>query len=153
MKAPCTSHKIFTAPRRYTNEEIDAACEMCTHCPLIKKCAQLALTSGTNLTKTHPAPATGVIQAGVICRGDKDTIDQLAVIAGGYTPMALRKRSTQIPVRCVGCGEVMVVRNRNESVRGKPPTHSSGGYCRSCDAKRRRQPGWVSENPNYSTIL
>lgn len=153
MKPPCTGHPVFISPQNHTPEQILDAVEMCQHCPLITDCATQALTGGTTINHQHTLPTSGVIQAGVVCNGDQPTAIVLASIAHKPIPLMHAQPKPPPPRRCKGCGEIMGTRDRRKSTAGAPPTHSSGGYCRRCDAKRRRQAGWVSKTPKYTTIL
>lgn len=127
--------------------------EMCTYCPLLKQCALNALHAGDSLDMVHKQPATGVIQAGVWCNGDQDTANQLAAIAGVDTPQIGPHARFTPPDNCRGCGKPMSTRIKGMPLTKDELTHAAHGYCRICDAKRRRQKDWQSTQPKNTTIF
>lgn len=73
--------------------KIAAAVKICEACPLIQACARDALTAGDLQEDGTRAVADGVLQAGVICRGDQATVDALRAVAGlPNHPQAPRSR-------------------------------------------------------------
>ena len=149
---PCAGHSVFTNPQPVDTHTVEAM-EMCTHCPLRKQCALDALTAGDSLDKAHRQPATGVIQAGVWCNGDQQTADQLAAIAGVDAPTIGTKPRFTPPSHCRGCGKPMTTRIKGTHLDANVLTHAAHGYCRICDARRRRQKGWQSSQPKHSTKI
>lgn len=108
------------------------AADACESCPLLRKCAESALTAGTSLDGHTTAPAAGVIQAGVYCVGDDATAAQLAAIAGVSLPKYRRKLpKPKPPKECKGCGKPL-----HRWTRGTVPEgfvmHYARGYCCGC---------------------
>lgn len=131
---PCHRSKntAFSAPDRAPGRSIRAALTMCRACPLVAACAALALQSGTSLDGSRTGPAEGVIQAGVICRGDDDTARALAEVAGVPVPVYRAQRPRpKAPKRCVECGHPMVSWTRGEVPEGHR-MHYGRGRCTGC---------------------
>lgn len=143
-------------PSQWTDPHPDttpAAIKACGDCPLLTECARLALTAGTTLDKQLHAPAHGVIQAGIECRGDEGTAQQLATIAGQPLPFLGKRAKLKRPTHCRGCGKVMVARPKGRPLPPDLITHAAHGYCRVCDARRRRQSTWENPTPTLAQIL
>lgn len=151
-KPPCAGHRIFTHPQPMHPDTLEAL-EMCEHCPIRKQCALNALTAGDSLDRAHRSPAAGVIQAGVWCDGDQRTAYDLADIAGVEAPMVDGEPRFIPPSHCKECGKPMVVRVRGIHLDEGTLTHGSHGYCRICDARRRRSKDWQSTQPKNATML
>lgn len=151
VKPPCEGNPIFLKPG--VNQETKDAIAICETCPIKVWCAKHALTSGYTLDVGRAAPATGVIQAGVWCRGDKATAEKLAEICNQEPPHVGPKPRFKPPKNCLGCGKEMVTRVKGISLQGAALTHGAHGYCRVCDARRRRSHGWVSRHPKHSKVL
>lgn len=151
-KPPCHGQPVFTNPQPIDPATFDAI-EMCTHCPIRQQCALDALTAGDTLDKVHRSPANGVIQAGVWCNGDQDTANQLAAIAGVTPPHTGAQKRFTPPETCKGCGKPMQARIKGQPLENQPLTHAAHGYCRICDARRRRQKDWQSTQPKNTTIF
>lgn len=91
METPCTTHPDYFVqygedPGWHITPGAHWAAQQCrTACPLgIETCARNALRGGTlvdNDPNTRPRVASGVVQAGVICRGDVASHQQLLDIA------------------------------------------------------------------------
>lgn len=139
MRPPCTGHPIFTNPEQADQARIDAALEMCAHCPLDKTCATQALASGDTLDGEYTAPASGVIQAGVVLDGSKRAALSLAEIAGATPHVPTRKPRRPTPTTCRDCGRAMVARDKSRLMSEQPLTHAAQGYCRICYARRQRE--------------
>ena len=133
---PChrSLNKAFITGEDAPGHSIRAAIAMCEQCPMRRGCARDGLTAGSSLDGSVIAPARGVIQAGVVCRGDDATARALAAIAG-VRPPALRekKRRNMAPEECRHCGHPMVSWTRGEVPAGKV-MHRGRGYCVGCRA-------------------
>ena len=112
---------------------------MCAHCPLAKTCAKQALASGDTLDGEYTAPASGVIQAGVVLDGSKAAAQALAEIAGATPHTPARKPRKPTPTTCRDCGRAMVPRDKSRLMSEQPLTHAARGYCRICYARRQRE--------------
>lgn len=150
--APCQNHHIFTNPQPFHPDTFDAM-DMCEVCPLRRKCALDALTAGDSLDKAHKRPAMDVIQAGVMCDGDQRTADELAAIAGVPAPVVDTEERFIPPTHCVGCKKPMVARIKGIPLDASTLTHAAHGYCRICDARRRRAKDWESQQPKNTSIF
>lgn len=128
---------------------------LCMDCPLLRHCAHKAMTAGNTIDGHWQTPAADVIQAGVVCNGDKATARHLAAIAGTTTlpPIRHRKPKPKPPTHCLGCGQRMVTRPKGKPLPKDLVTHAAHGYCRVCDATRRRQSGWTNPTPTQNQLL
>lgn len=106
---------------------------MCDLCPIRTQCATQALTAGTSLDGGHPAPASGVIQAGVICQGDDMTAWTLAQIAGVPLPEYEGRRRATAADHCTNCHAPMVRWTRDQVPEGYV-MHHARGFCTGCRA-------------------
>lgn len=150
MRPPCyrTRNKAFIAADAVAERSRRAAVKMCLHCPIRRQCARDALTGGTSLDGNVIAPATGVISAGIHCRGDDATAQALAQIAGVAAPKYRKQRPRpRAPKQCVSCGAEMVPWTRYEVPEGKVMAHARG-HCVNCrsayNAMRAREDGLVT---------
>lgn len=127
----------------------------CDHCPLLRQCAHQALTAGNTIDRNVRVPANGVVQAGVMCKGDARTIDELRTIAHTCDVIPLRwaRPKPPPPPHCLGCGRPMVTRPKGKSLDASLLTHAAHGYCRICDAEHRRRKTWVAPTPTQTRIL
>ena len=151
-RPPCLNHQIFTNPQPFHPDTFDAM-DMCELCPMRRKCALDALTAGDSLDKAHKRPAMDVIQAGVMCDGDQRTADELAAIAGVPAPVVDTEERFIPPSHCLGCKKPMIARIKGIPLDVGTLTHAAHGYCRICDAKRRRAKGWESAQPKHTSIF
>lgn len=136
MRSPCHKTRIraFIDADAVPERSRRAAITICEHCPIRRQCARDALTGGTSLDGNMTAPATGVIQAGIHCRGDQGTAQALAEIAGVRVPTYRKKRKrNHAPSNCVACGADMVPWTRGEVPEGKVMAYARGHcvHCRS----------------------
>lgn len=86
-----TRNPAFLGPTTSTDLQVRAALRMCGACPALVECAAEALESGTTPDGDTVAPATDVLQAGVICDGSRQTVTHLARVAGVPLPTYGRK--------------------------------------------------------------
>lgn len=134
MRPPChkTKNRAFINADYVPERSRRAAVKMCQHCPIRRQCAREALTGGTSLDGNLTAPATGVIQAGIHCRGDDATAQALAAVAGAVAPTYRKQRKRKrAPKHCVSCGADMVPWTRHEVPEGYV-MHRGRGYCAEC---------------------
>lgn len=159
---PCQQGFTFNGVDLHPNDWIDEnspnhqfAQFACDHCPLQRQCAHQALTSGSTLDRNVLVPANGVVQAGVMCKGDERTLHELRTIAHTTDVIPLRwsKPKAPPPTNCLGCGKPMVVRPKGKKLDATLLTHAAHGYCRICDAKRRKSKHWVAPTPTQNQIL
>ena len=148
----CETQRVYTTPETHTLTDINDAALTCRTCPLLKQCATQALTAGTTLDERHVGPATGVIQAGVWCKGDQWTANQLARVAGLPAPDLAPTAPAPRPDTCLGCDQPMVPRKFRARTTPNVLTHGAHGYCRICDARRRRQKAYVPK-PKHQTLF
>lgn len=132
---PCATsrNRAFIDPESSTPDDIDQAIRMCGTCPLVQQCAADGLHSGTSLDRNVILPATGVIQAGVVCRGDRDTALQLSAVAGVDVPSDYRHQPERPkPMsECRECGTPMVKWTRGEVPEGYV-MHHARNFCTGC---------------------
>lgn len=150
-RPPCEGNLAFLNPG--VNQETQEAMKICETCPIKIWCAEHALTAGYTLDAGRTAPATGVIQAGVWCKGDKKTAEKLAEICRREPPKVGPKPRFKPPANCVSCGRPMTTRIKGIPLTDEQLTHGAHGYCRVCDARRRRSKNWVSKHPRHSKVL
>lgn len=156
MKALCNKSPLrsFIAPTPHDSPQNRAAQRICARCPLIRECAEAALTAGNTLKPGFSGPAQGVIQAGVVCRGDLTTAFQLAMIAGVAVPdyqSIERVRRTQAPPECAHCEKPMHRWTRHtEVIPDGWVMHYAGGFCTECRAAYRE---WRKAHPSESRGL
>lgn len=134
VRPACTyrDRELFTAPAGPDTPSTRRAKEICAECPILKTCAERALTAGESLDGSYIAPAVGVIQAGVYCDGTDRATWELARVAGVQPPERREKRArVHAPDRCVSCGEPMVQWNRGITPEGYVE-HYARGYCKNC---------------------
>lgn len=126
-------NRAFIDPDGARAFSVRAALKMCEACPIRKECAEAGLTAGTSLGEDNRAPASGVIQAGVVCRGDHDTAVKLAEIADSGIPRFLfETRPRNHPGdTCLSCGEPMVRWHRGVTPEGFV-MHHGRGFCTNC---------------------
>lgn len=111
---------------------------LCEGCPLLKQCAMNALHAGNTIDNGYHNSASGVIQAGIHCAGDTRTDMELAAIAGVNPPSRQPQPRYVPPPHCRGCGKHMVTRPKGQHLTPTMVTHTAHGYCRVCDARRRK---------------
>lgn len=139
MRSPCykTKNRAFIAADHVPERSRRAAVKMCQHCPIRRQCARDALTGGTSLDGNMVAPATGVISAGIHCRGDDATAQALADIAEvAVPPYRQQRKRPRAPKQCVSCGAGMVPWTRYEVPEGKVMAHARG-HCVNCRSAYR----------------
>lgn len=136
-----TNLQGFINPTDNDSPRNRAAIEVCKNCPVIKECAKLALTAGTTLKPGLSGPAQGVIQAGIVCRGDLSTAFLLAKIAETDIPDygALENtRRGSAPPECHHCEKPMTKWTRNhEEIPEGYVMHYARGFCVQCRAAYR----------------
>lgn len=116
---------------------------------MIRECATVALTGGNCVKGDVIAVANGVIQAGVVCRDDRETALALSEIAGVRIPKYRRQRRKNRPGKaCVHCGEPMVPWTRDPStVPEGCVMHYARGYCEECREPYRRMLARLDRKP------
>lgn len=136
MKALCTGNRnrAFIDAEHAADYSISAAVKVCQSCPILRQCAADALHSGSTLDSSYTRPASAVVQAGVVCRGDGDTARALAEIAGVEVPRyRTKKRRTAPPRQCTNCHRPMVPWTREDVPEGYV-MHRGRGICTKCRA-------------------
>lgn len=135
METPCyaTENPAFTNPEGADEQSRHEAIRACESCPVRKQCAKEALTAGASPIDDHRLPAIGVIQAGVVCRGNLKTAQALAAIAGVKVPtkedfMPPRNNAAD---QCINCESPMVPWSRNDPPEGYV-MHYARQYCTEC---------------------
>ena len=127
------TNPAFINPQTATPHQIEQALTICQHCTTQKQCAQQALTSGTTLDESNTNPATGVIQAGILCNG-RASAELLAKIAQ-TTPPTYRNHTPRKkpPTHCKNCHKPMHkwTRNKHDIPHGYVMHHAQG-YCNQC---------------------
>lgn len=137
INAPCKLSKniAFIDPGKAKRWSLNAAVKTCEQCPVLQQCALNALHAGGSVDGSMTRPATDVLQAGVICRGDARTARALAKIAGVDTPPKYRneKRRNFAPDHCVNCRTPMVgwTRHPEEIPKGHVMAYARG-HCVNC---------------------
>lgn len=143
-----TSNPAFIDPYTSTSDQVAAAKEVCTSCPILADCARLALSAGSiinarDLSTVETEPAVDVIQAGVLCDGSPGALIALQRAAGVTTaapktsiPDTLPLRTA--PTRCRSCNEPMIRWNRHEQQPEGMVMHYARGFCTHCRAEYRR---------------
>ena len=145
-KAAChkTKNRAFITPTAHDSPANRAAIKICQHCPISRECAEQALTSGDTLQGGYSAPAVGVIQAGVLCRGDITTALELALIAGVVVPDYSERGRARAAEYCRHCEQPMVPWTRDEVPSGYR-MHYAANFCTECRTAyreyRERNPG------------
>lgn len=144
IKPPCinTHNRAFTAPEHASAQAIAAAIKICGWCPIRLECAKEALTSGTELLGRE-RPASGVIVAGIVAKGNEETARQLADIAGvEYVELkkfAFHRRKAH-GEECLGCGATLHKWTREpESIPPGWKMHHGRGYCVECRTAYSRE--------------
>lgn len=111
-RRPCHLDTRFVQPGENHNwhktADALAAIEICeTACPIsaFVDCARHALTSGslTGTGSRAPRPATGIIAAGIVCRGSTATAAQLEQRIAQYQPLG----ASTVPT-CRGCSRRLI---------------------------------------------
>lgn len=147
LAPPCHRKKAFTHPVP-GQPATEQAFKICGSCPIIKECARSALTAGSTTDGCVQRPASGVIQAGVLCNGDHITAYRLARIAGVEMPEIRDTSSKNTPAPyCRSCGEPMVSWTRGETPQGSV-MHYAQGFCTGCRAEYRRHKAEAEEKPS-----
>lgn len=105
--------------------------------------------AGTSLDGSYIRPASGVIQAGVVCRGDESTGDKLSAVAGVPAPEYRDMKPRYVPPEtCAGCAEPMAKRRRDGSpTPSGVVVHTAQGLCTIC--YKRMQSG-VFDKPTVA---
>lgn len=137
-RPPCTKKTWHINP---TPKTTPLALRMCMSCPQKQECAKAGLTSGHSLDRHYQHPATGVIQAGIVCDGTQETARQLANVAQLPMPTIRDKKPKyRPPARCLECGKPMVTRPRDGT---KLPAgtvgHMAQGLCIACHSRLKRR--------------
>ena len=139
-----TKNRAFITPTAHDSPANRAAIKICEQCPIRRECAEQALTSGDTLQGGYSAPAVGVIQAGVLCRGDITTALELALIAGVAVPDYSELGRARAAEYCRHCEHPMVPWTRDEVPSGYV-MHYAANFCTECRAAyreyRERNPG------------
>lgn len=132
---PChrSKNRSFTHPTAKDSAANRAAIKICEHCPIRKQCAADALTAGDTLDSGYSAPAQGVIQAGVVCRGDITTAIELSLIAEIAMPDYNERARIKASAQCKHCERPMVPWTRGEVPEGYV-MHRGRNYCTDCRA-------------------
>lgn len=144
---PCHRKPAFTKPVLGT-PATEQAFQICEACPIIKQCAVNALTAGSTTDGCVQRPASGVIQAGVLCNGDHLTAYRLARIAGVDMPEIRDTSSKNTPAPyCRACKEPMVSWTRDETPPGYV-MHYAQGFCTNCRAAYREHKAETEAKPS-----
>lgn len=114
-----------------------------------RECAEQALTSGDTLQSGYSAPAVGVIQAGVLCRGDITTALELALIAGIAIPDYSERGRARAAEYCRHCEQPMVSWTRDEVPDGYR-MHYAANFCTECRTAYRE---YREQNPSNNREL
>ncbi|NLT57179.1 MAG: hypothetical protein GXX79_21980, partial [Actinomycetales bacterium] len=146
-------NRAFSDPDNAPDFSIRAALKLCAACPVRTQCARDALHAGDSLDGHTTAPATGVIAAGIICRGDADTAHALARAAGVPTPPHYREKAPrpQLPDGCNHCGRPLHKWTRNpEEIPEGHVMHYAKGWCVKCRGayKQARNATVTKETPS-----
>lgn len=161
-KAAChkTKNRAFITPTAHDSPANRAAIKICQQCPIRRECAEQALTSGDTLQSGYSAPAVGVIQAGVLCRGDITTALELALIAGVAVPDYSERGRARAAEYCRHCEQPMVPWTR-DSVPDGYVMHRGRNFCTNCrkayaaelkrDVKRPTLAGEINRNKPITT--
>lgn len=147
---PCHRKRIFTAPSEYPPAEVERAAQLCLGCPVRVECARAALRAGDTVDGRATAPASEVIQAGVICGVDQVRsrgvyLKALAEVAGVPVPRYRSNREgyRDLPDECVACGSPLARWSRDPAVRARYEAEGlvmqhARGYCVGCRPAYRR---------------
>lgn len=116
-----------------------AAVTICeTECPIsrVVECAREALGSGRLLQRGQrrnlPRPASGVVAAGIICRGTDETRDALDAVIARYS------RSSDPVKTCTGCERALVSAGTPITDPDTEAHHGGRGLCKGCYAASSR---------------
>lgn len=122
---PCTTRPdLFLQPGEDHNWHTTAAAttarNLCTTvCQFRTDCAREALTLGTLEGTNTPRVADGVIAAGIVCRGDADTLYRLQRVAGllplhrtTNTPAPTPAQPAATGTACTGCNTPAVPKDQ-----------------------------------------
>lgn len=139
-------------------EGVQRALDTCTRCQLARpdqfaQCAQDALAAGTTTDLAVKACANGVVQAGIVCRGDLHTWRQLKNQLGqppeeDRCEICDRSFTTVTQHHdgiCNGCAQILV---RHELAAPSAGRNTPPPNCRGCNAPMSRNAnprpdGWV----------
>ena len=142
--------RVYVHPENATNEQIHRAKKLCEACPLLETCAKDAMSAGDSFAGDLRGPANGVIQAGVLCRGVKDTLDKLESIAGVKAAQHEKKPKRIIFGQpCRSCGAPMVKWSRNQPrLPDGYVAHRGRGFCTGCRAAYKKDlEDWRAKHP------
>lgn len=145
-----TTNPAFIHPAAATQQQQQQAIATCQTCPILQDCARKALHAGAGYdyqaeVDDNITPAVGVIQAGVICYDDDETLLALYATAGLTPPPDLLIAPTRAtaPDHCINCGRPMVRWNRHETQPEGYVMHYAHGHCTGCRSALKR---WKAEN-------
>lgn len=144
-----TKNRAFITPTAHDSPANRAAIKICQQCPMRRECAERALTSGDTLQSGYSAPAVGVIQAGVLCRGDITTALELALIAGVAVPDYSERGRARAAEYCRHCEQPMVPWTRDRVPDGYR-MHYAANFCTECRTAYRE---YREQNPNNTREL
>lgn len=156
QKTPCRDVKpkflrrVFVYPEGATAEQIHRAKKLCKACPLLETCAKDAISAGDSFAGDSHGPANGVIQAGVLCRGDKATLNKLESIAGVKAVQDEKNRKRIVFGQpCRSCGVPMVKWSRNQPAMPEGyVAHRGRGFCTGCRAAYKKDlEEWRAAHP------
>lgn len=118
-----------------TVAECSRAVKVCRRCPRLRDCALDALHAGDMLDRSVRSPAMGVVQAGVVCRGDQPTADALATIAGVPAPTVTTEAASinRATGDCLNCQRPLHRWTRTpEDIPAGHVMHYARGFCVHC---------------------
>lgn len=147
---PRSLRAAFVYPEDATAEQIYRAKELCHACPSLNTCAKDAISAGDSLSGDYQGPACGVIQAGVLCRGDKATLEKLESVAGVKARNTKKQRKRIVFGQpCRACGAPMVKWSRNQPAMPEGyVAHRGRGFCTGCrSAYNKDLKEWRAAHP------
>lgn len=147
---PLSVRDAFLFPEEAADGNIERAKKICQTCPILQKCARDALYAGTDHRFEVPAPANGVVMAGVLCDGSESALTALEDVAGIQGIYEGRKRAlVAFGTPCRNCEKPMVPWSRHQ-----PPLpegfsmHRGRGLCVECrGAYREELAAWRAAHP------
>lgn len=145
---PRAVRRAFQFPENATAEQVHRAKALCLGCPMLRDCAREALYSGSDLAGELPAPATGVVMAGVLCDGSEEALEALEKVAGIQGIYKGRKRPlVTFGTPCRVCSTPMVRWTPLEPPEGYA-VHRGRGICAGCrKAYTEELEAWRRANP------
>lgn len=132
-RLPCEKVGDYFTNSKLGSPAAEYAKQLCTTCPALKQCALAALHGGDSLDGGYTRPATGVVQAGIYCRGDDYTAELLAAIAGVDIPDYHDHDERVNYDECRSCQAPMLKwQPTGQPVPNGWVVHYARGYCTNC---------------------